>query len=128
MLSPEDRDAIRDLRERLRASIVGGDTAAYAGCFAEDAVLLHPDSPQVRGRSAVAEYAAAMFEAVRVPELELSEVILAGDESYAYEVGTQHCVVEPAMPGFKRERQHVHAYSRGADGNWYIAAAMSGNQ
>ena len=84
--------------------------------------------PQVRGRSAIAEYAAAMFEAVRVPELDLTEVTLAGSEDFAFEVGTQHCVVAPAMPGFKRERQHLHAYRRSADGEWYIAAAMSGKQ
>jgi len=128
MLSPEDREAIRDLRERLRVSIVDGDTAAYAACFAENAVLMHPNSPQVRGRAAIAEYVAAMFDAVTVPELDLSEVVLDGDEDFAFEVGAQHCVVDPKMPGFKRERQHLHAYCRAADGAWYIAAAMSGNQ
>ena len=119
---------IRALRERLRVSIVSGDTAAYAACFAEDAVLMHPDSPQVRGRVAIAEHIAAMFDAVSVPELDLSEVVLDGGENFAFEVGAQHCVVDPAMPGFKQERQHLHAYSRAADGAWYIAAAMSGNQ
>lgn len=128
MLSAEDRDAIRDLRERLRASIVSGDTEAYAACFAEDAVLMHPDSPQVRGRATIAEYARAMFDAVSVPELDLTEVVLEGDADFAFEVGTQHCVVEPSMPGFKRERQHIHTYRKDSDGAWYIAAAMSGNQ
>ncbi len=128
MLSPEDRDAIRELRERLRVAIVSGDTAGYAECFAEDAVLMHPDSPQVRGRAAIAEYVAEMFSAVSVPELDLSEVVLDGGKNFAFEVGAQHCVVDPAMPGFKRDRQHLHAYCRGADGKWYIAAAMSGNQ
>jgi uncharacterized protein (TIGR02246 family) len=128
MLSLEDREAIKALRERLRVSIVGGDTAAYSACFAEDAVLMHPDSPQVQGRAAIAEYVAAMFDAVSVPELDLSEVVLEGGDDYAFEVGTQHCVVDPVMPGFKRERQHLHAYCRAADGAWYIAAAMSGNQ
>lgn len=127
-MSPDDRDAIRGLRERLRASIVSGDTAAYSQCFAEDAVLMHPDSPMVRGRPAIAEHVATMFNAVRIPELDLSEVVLDGGENFAFEVGAQLCVVDPAMPGFKRERQHLHAYSRGADGTWYIAAAMSGNQ
>lgn len=128
MLNAEDRAAIRDLRERLRVSIVSGDTAAYAGCFAEDAVLMHPDSPPVRGRTAIAEYIGAMFDAVSVPELALSEVVLDGNENVAFEVGAQHCVVAPDVPGFKRERQHLHAYCRAADGAWYIAAAMSGNQ
>ena len=128
MLSPEDREAIRDLRERLRVAIVAGDTASYVGCFAEDAVLMHPDSPQVRGRAAIAEHVAAMFDAVSIPELDLSEVVLNGGGDFAFEVGAQHCVVHPAMAGFKKERQHLHAYCRAPDGAWYIAAAMSGNQ
>ena len=128
MLTPEDRDAIRALRARLRASILSGDVEAYSACFAEDAVLMHPESPQVRGRPAIAEYIAAMFDAVKVPVLEFAEVVLDGAGDFAFEVGAQECVIEPTMPGFKRDRQHLHAYRRGGDGAWYIAAGMSGNQ
>ena len=128
MLSPEDHAAIAALRERLRSSIVKGDAEVYTACFAEDGVIMHPDSPQVRGRSAIAEYVTAMFETVKVPVLDLTPVTLVGDGGLAFEVGIQDCVVEPALPGFKRERQHLHVYRRGKDGAWYIAAAMSGNQ
>jgi uncharacterized protein (TIGR02246 family) len=128
VLSQEDRDAIRCLRERLRASIVYGDAEGYALCFAEGAVLMHPESPQVRGRQAIAKYVAAMFDAIQVPVLELAEVVLDGGGGFAFEVGTQECEIEPSMPGFKRKRQHLHAYRQSGDGSWYIAAAMSGNQ
>ena len=128
MLSPEDRAAIDALRERLRSSIISGDTHVYTTCFAEDGVIMHPDTPQVRCRASIADYAAAMFEAVEVPVLELTPVTLMGDGGLAFEVGVQDCVVEPALPGFKRERQHLHVYQRGEDGAWYIAAAMSGTQ
>ena len=128
MLSPEDQAAIAALRERLRSSIVNGDADVYTACFAEDGVIMHPDTRQVRGRSAIAEYVTAMFETVKVPVLELTPVTLVGDGGLAFEVGIQDCVVEPALPGFKRERQHLHVYQRGEDGAWYVAAAMSGNQ
>lgn len=128
MLSPEDQAAIAALRERLRSSIVNGNAEVYTACFAEDGVIMHPDSPQVRGRSPIAQYVTAMFETVNVPVLELTPVTLVGDGRFAFEVGIQDCVVEPALPGFKRERQHLHVYQRGEDGKWYIAAAMSGNQ
>ena len=128
MLSTEDQAAIAALRERLRSSIVSGNAGAYTGCVAEDCVIMHPDSPQVRGRLAIARYVTAMFETVRIPVLELTPVTLVGDGGFAFEVGTQDCVVEPALPGFKRERQYLHVYQRQADGAWYIAAAMSGNQ
>jgi uncharacterized protein (TIGR02246 family) len=128
MLRDLDRAAIDDLRERLRRSIVEGDAEAYTSCFAEDGVIMHPDSPQVRGREAIAAYAAGMFEVVSVPLLELSPIVVDGGGDLAFEVATQVCELEPEMPGFKRDRQHLHVYTRGSDGNWYVAAAMSGNQ
>ena len=110
MLSPEDQAAIAALRERLRSSIVKGNAEVYTACFTEDGFIMHPDSPQVRGRSAIAQYVTAMFETVNVPVLELTPVTLVGDGRFAFEVGIQDCVVEPALPGFKRERQHLHVY------------------
>lgn len=128
MLSDADRTAIDDLRERLRRSILEGDAEIYTSCFAEDGVIMHPDSPQVRGREAIASYAAGMFEVISVPVLELSPVVVDGGGDLAFEVATQVCELEPEMPGFKRDRQHLHVYARGSDGNWRVAAAMSGNQ
>ena len=66
MLGLEDQAVIAALQERLRSSIVVGDAEFYTACFAEDGVIMHPDSPQVRGRSAIAEYVTAMFETVKV--------------------------------------------------------------
>lgn len=128
MLSPEDHAAIFALRERLRSAVVAGDPAIYTSCFAEDGVIMHPDSPQVRGRPAIAEYATRMFESVKVSLLELTPVSVVGEGGLAFEVGTQQCSIEPSLPGFKRERQHLHVYRRAEDGAWYVAAAMSGNQ
>lgn len=128
MLSDADRAAIDALRERLRKSIIEGDAQAYTSCFSEHAVLMHPDSPQVVGREAIGDYAAQMFDMVRVPLLNLVPVSLVGDGDLAYEVGVQECEVDPPLPGFKKERQHLHVYERGADGSWSVAAAMSGNQ
>jgi ketosteroid isomerase-like protein len=109
-------------------SIVEGDVETYTACFAEDGVIMHPDSPQVRGQRAITDYASGMFGTVSVPLLDLTPVSVMGEGKYAFEVGIQQCEVEPALPGFKRERQHLHVYERGDDGAWYIAAAMSGNQ
>ena len=128
MLDDADRAAIDELRDRLRDSIVNGDVEAYAACFAEGAVLMHPDTPQVKGRAAIAEYAEAMFDTVSVPRLDLTPVSLFGEGKYAFEVGVQECQIEPALPGFKRDRQHLHVYERAEDGTWFLAAAMSGNQ
>ena len=128
MLNSEDLEAITVLRERLRSSIVEGDAKTYNDCFAEDGVIMHPDSPPVRGRAAIADYVAGMFGMVNLPFLELDAISVVGEGDLAFEIGVQECEVEPALPGFKRERQHLHVYQRGDDGAWRIAAAMSGNQ
>jgi uncharacterized protein (TIGR02246 family) len=120
--------AITELRERLRASIVAGDSVSYVACFTEDAVLMHPDSPQIRGREGIDFYIRKIFEHVRVPMLELTPVTVVLSDDMAYEVGTQQCEMEPVQSGFNRDRQHLHVYRRGNDGGWRIAAAMSGNQ
>lgn len=128
MLYADDRAAIDELRERLRRSIVDGDAAAYAACFAEDGVVMHPDSAPVRGRSALSEYGEGMFANVRVSSLRFEPVKLDGDGSFAYEVAFQQVAVEPSLPGFQRDRQHLHVYQRADDGKWYVAVAMSGNR
>ena len=136
MLSEDDLAAITALRKRLRSSIVEGDAKTYTDCFAEDAVIMRPDSPLVRGRAAIAEYVAGMFEVVRVPfnnpavgELifKLTPVSVVGDGGLAFEIGVQ---AWRTLRGFMRERQHLVVYQRGDDGAWHVAAAaaMSGNQ
>ena len=69
-----------------------------------------------------------LIQAIEAGEQVRFADVLVGDGELAFEVGIQNCVVEPALPGFKRERQHLHVYQRGKDDAWYIAAAMSGNQ
>lgn len=127
MLSASDRQAIDSLRERLRKAIVDGSTDSYLSCLTEDAVILHPDSQQIQGKEALASYLSAMFDAVTVSHLEFHPVVVSGDGELAYEVSTQLCEVDPPLPGFKRDRQHLHVY-RKQDGAWFVAAAMSGNR
>lgn len=127
MLSDSDRKAIDNLRERLRRAILAGSTDSYLSCLTDDAVILHPDSPHVRGKEALASYLAAMVEAVTVVDLEFHPSIIEGDGELAYEVATQQCEVDSALPGFARDRQHLHMY-RKKEGAWLLAAAMSGNR
>jgi uncharacterized protein (TIGR02246 family) len=117
--------AIADLRTALVAAIEGGDAARYASLCTEDVQLLHPGAPLVTGRAGLQAHNAAIFEAVRVVNLTLSPVVVYGEGSLAYEVGTQELAVEPSIPGFRRARKYVHVLRRGSDGTWRFAALMS---
>jgi uncharacterized protein (TIGR02246 family) len=113
---------------KLVSSILDGDVEAYVESFTDDGVLMHPESPQVRGETAIRAYVSAVFSAVKVTHLELTPSVVEGGGGFAFEVGVQRVAVEPSDDKFKTERQHLHVYRKQSDGSWRIAAAMSGNQ
>ncbi len=127
-LTEADEMAIKELREALVQAIVTGDAAAYAACYTADGVVMHPDSPFVRGTAALLEYTKAVFDAVKVTRLVLTPMTVTGEGGVAFEAGVQDCRIEPPNEHFKEKRQYLHAYQRQEDGAWKIAAAMSGNQ
>lgn len=127
MLGDEDRKGVDVARNAIVRAILNGDPKAYSLSFTEDGIVMHPDSAYVKGRKALETYAAQLFAAIKITQLEMKPVVVAGDERYAYEVGTQFVAVEPANEKFKSERQYIHAYEKGSDGIWRIAAGMSGN-
>ena len=124
-LSPEDREAIADLRSAVIDAIVAGDAAAYAALCTDDVKLLHSGVPLITGRAELEAHNAAMFEAVTVTSLKLSPVDLYGVGDLAYEVGTQELSIEPAVPGFSSSRKYVHVLRRSADGQWRFTALIS---
>lgn len=127
-LDATDEVAITDLRDQLVQAILAGNAVAYADSYAPDGIVMHPETPLVRGSGALLEYAKAMFAAVTVTRLVLTTVTLDGAGDVAFEVGVQDCAIEPATEHFKEKRQYLHVYQRQVDGAWKIAAAMSGNQ
>ena len=127
MLTAEDRKGVDAAREALVSAIMANDPEAYALCYTSDGIVLHPDSPYVRGREVLREYAASIFAAVTVTKLQITPVVVEGRGGFAHEVGQQILEIEPSDDRFKHERQHVHVYEKEADGVWRIAAAMSGN-
>ena len=127
-LTQADEAAIVDLRDALVKAIVAGDAKAYAACYAPDGIVMHPDSPYVKGTGALLEYSKAVMDAVKVTRLILTPITLTGNGGVAFEVGVQELAIEPANEHFKEKRQYLHAYQRQEDGEWKIAAAMSGNQ
>ena len=127
MLNDEDRKGIDLAREAIRSAILNQDSEAYALSFTEDGVVMHPDSPIVKGREALKSHVAEVFDTVLVTKIEFFPVVVEGNEDTAYEVSTQIVEAKPHSDQFKQERQHLHAYRKESDGVWRIAAAMSGN-
>ncbi len=127
MLTADDRKGINAARAAIVAAILAADPEAYALCYTNDGIGMHPDTPYIRGREALREYAATVFAVVKVTSLEITPVVMEGEGGMAHEVGRQLLDIEPADDRFKHERQYLHVYKKEADGVWRIAAAMSGN-
>jgi uncharacterized protein (TIGR02246 family) len=127
MLKDEDRSGVEQARGLIVSAILNQDPDAYAMSFTEDGIVIHSGSPLVRGRNAIRSHVAEVFRSARVTQLEISPLVVEGNEDTAYEVSTQFMKVEPASDKFKEERQHIHVYRKESDGVWRIAAAMSDN-
>ena len=127
MLDPDTRKRIEEARSAAVSAVLAGIAEAYADCYTTDGVVIHPDTPYIRGRPAIRQYAAKLFKTLKVTRCVLTPVIVGGSGDIAYEVGTQELSIEPPDERFKVNRQYVFVYEKQADGSWKIAVGESGN-
>lgn len=108
---------IRHIIAKLGRSIEGRDFDAAAGCFAEDAVLLLPRHPVVRGVAAIRAALAGMFAAGSPgTEVMVLRVEIAGSNDLAYAWGSGVTHSDPPL------RSKWIAVFRRQAGEWRIAA------
>ena len=102
----------------LEAALNGGDAAAAAAVYTEDAILLPPDAPRIDGREGIAGFWGAMFEAgVGDVVLETAELDMLGDT--AIETGTWQVSVPDGNGGtVTPSGKYIVVWKRGADGGW----------
>jgi ketosteroid isomerase-like protein len=95
-----------------------------ADCYAEDAVVLPPNAPPVRGHGQIRELFREMIEAGAADVTrELSELDVAGDVGYgvgAYTMALRGPGAEPIRDSGK----YLLVYRRQADGAWRVALDM----
>jgi len=82
------RHEIESMMARFDSAGVRGDTATLASFYAEDAIMMWPNLPAVRGHEAIAKGFGGMMSAMKLSALKLrtEDVIAVGD--YAVETGT----------------------------------------
>jgi ketosteroid isomerase-like protein len=96
--------------------IQAGNYAAWAGQFAEDAVLLPPNGPMVVGRAAIQAWAERM---PTVEEFSFSNVQVRGEGNFAW--GTSSIVLKyEGMPADTAKQLVV--YQRDAMASWMVVA------
>lgn len=108
-----DRQAVEEIDRAYQQALQAGDPAAIVALHADDAVVLPPDGPALRGRSAIeAEYAERYTEGQDVT-LTTEEVVVAESGDLAYIVGSSS---DPDGPG-----KYLTVLQRDGDG-WKIVA------
>lgn len=68
-----------DIFERVRDGFSRADLDAWAGAYADDAVLHHPMLGEVRGREAIRAAESGLFDAFSGNGVELSRLVEQGD-------------------------------------------------
>lgn len=98
-----------------------GDAAALADALTDDAILMAPGVPDLRGRAAVRAAAEQMFSALRITDFKIqtSEIDVIGDT--AYEVSTYSETLHPkdGVPTPVQGR-YLIVWKQRADGRWLI--------
>ena len=98
-----------------------GDDKAVAAFYAEDAVLLPPDSDLVRGREAIEASWKGGHEA-GMKNMKLEIVDVESDGTYAIETGKATVDVQPAGQAAAKSEsvKYVVVWKKQKDGSWKI--------
>ncbi len=118
-LSAADDAAIRERSLAWTAAANAGDHAALAALYTEDAALLPPNSPTVKGRAAVGDF---MSKLPPISGMKLTPVEIKGARGLAYVWGDY--VMTLTVPGagapVQDRGKYVEIWRRGEDGAWAI--------
>ena len=120
-LSPQDMAAIQRCHEEFSRSMVTKDLETASRTYDENAVLMPPNHPAVRGRKAIKEWMAG-FPPVSQFKIEIEESDARAD--LAYVRGAFSMVFQPeGAPGPIEEIGiYLEIRKRQPDGSWLLIA------
>lgn len=119
-LSDADHQALDAVEEGFKEAMLAGDGEQIASYYAEDAILMPPNAPMVRGRAAIADF---MSEFPPVTEISLSDEAVEGVGDAVYTYGTYRLTL--GLPGAPQdEGKYLDIRTRQADGSWKYQVDM----
>jgi ketosteroid isomerase-like protein len=122
-LSASDRDSISAGIARFDQHVLAQDWAAVTGHYSEDAILLPPNAPEIRGRAAIQKFFEG-FPKFTVFKQSVEEI--HGDENFAYPQGTYETSFIP--PGGKAPLQDkgkvLAVWRKQPNGSWLVTRVI----
>jgi len=120
----DHEDVIDASRAAFAAALRGGDAAAAAAVYSEDASLLPPSAEPLKGRDAITAFWRAGVEA-GISDVELDALELERVGGLAYEIGRYALRLRPAGGATVVDRgSYVLVHAQQTDGSWRRAVEM----
>jgi uncharacterized protein (TIGR02246 family) len=115
----EDIAAITAVSKERADGFNQGNSAAIAAHFAEDALLMAPDKPTLKGKAAVQEYYQHIFDEYKTAlKSDYEEVKISGDMAYGR--GFAEVLLTPKTGGqaVRSTAKYINIMKRRTDGRW----------
>lgn len=114
------RDEIEAALITFETAFNGGDAAAVAAHYAEDAAVFPPDAARVDGRTGIQTFWKGAMDA-GLADLKLKAVEVHGDGDLAFEVGEVSFSAPDGSGGRSTANgKYVVVWKRGPDGTWRL--------
>lgn len=118
------RAELERIRENWRSAAERDDAGAVAALYADDAIFVGTETPEVRGRAAIQERFGEQFPVSTVSRIESRDLTVSGDMAYDYGEFTQQ-VTPPNAPGQTINGHYLVVLRRQNDGSWKIVRHIS---
>ena len=114
------RQLIEEGHVKFSEAVRSGDATALASLYTEDAMLLPPNSPMIKGREGVEAFWAGGFQmGIKEIVLTIVEVIAMGD--MVCEIGESEVTIQPeGMDAIKDRGKYLAIVKKAVDGTWKV--------
>ena len=123
-LSDEDVAQIESLASTISQAAVAGDWDALFELFAEDAVLMPPNNPVIRGRTAFRAMIESFNPSFTAHNIELREIDGYGDIAYAWGNYTETFTVSGVPQPIEDVAKLMFIFRKQPDGSWAAVVEM----
>jgi uncharacterized protein (TIGR02246 family) len=116
---------VERLNHEFEAAFNGGDMAALASLYAEDARVMPPGGEIVRGRQAIQQFWQAAREQMGIRSVRLDTQDVESSSDLGREIGSATLEIQPS-DGLSTSLtvKYLVVWKRSANGDWQLAVDM----
>lgn len=122
MSNQSDVEAINELYDQWCISVNAGDLDQFMSLWADDAILMNPDTPAIFGKEQIRASYQPLFEQfnIAVDIYGETEVQVSGDLAFSRGTGTLTLTPKGEGPTTFSDAKWLDILKRQADGSWKV--------